>query len=156
MRRRSEREHQADVEHRIAEGAGDHRVTLRGNGAGVPVDAVQGLRADQRVAAEDLERAPAVTHAHIELPSIVVEQGRLVPDAAVAAAAKGVVYAAVVPVTLSDGRGKFTIPNLPPGDYRITGDLIATSGGWRLAASLQPVTVEAGSEIRLNDPLKLK
>jgi len=77
-------------------------------------------------------------------------------EAAIAAAAKGVVYAAVVPVTLSDGRGKFTIPNLPPGDYRITGDLIATSGGWRLAASLQPVTVEAGSEIRLNDPLKLK
>lgn len=66
------------------------------------------------------------------------------------------IYAAGTPATLSDENGRFNLPNLPPGQYIITGSLAAARGGWNLTGSQQPVEVRSGEDTSLTVPLNLQ
>ena len=82
------------------------------------------------------------------------------------------------PVTFSDALGRFTIADLPPGNYAITGELAGTRGDWKLSGSVgvpnedesladpsgkagaalaasRPVEVRDAAETQLSVPLKL-
>ncbi len=62
-----------------------------------------------------------------------------------------------VPMTLTDADGAFTVPDLPPGSYRVTARLVVGLRTSRsITASAQPVEVKPASATKLNDPLQLR
>jgi len=66
-------------------------------------------------------------------------------------------YSGAIPATVTDDQGRFTLGDLPPGHYQISGSLAAPRREWELSfASQQTVQVRENTETKLSASQRLQ